>query len=171
MCGFFFLLPNYFFPKMFCVKGQRALRSREPQSNCWGNLSLFSGSEARAFGYLHDVTLCKKHQAEQTMQNNANCCFPLISTECQCRGILVTCPQRLFPVFDILYDNVWSCKPGTLICERHLKSADEDKRVCEKEQYTPPKKVGRQTVSLLYWHLLGPNIDVGNPVNCTFFFG
>lgn len=134
------LLPNYF-SLMFCVKGERVLRSRETHSNCWGNLSRFSGSEARACGYLHDVTLCKKHHSEQKVQNNANCCFPLISTEWQCRGILVTCPERLFPVFDILYDgNVW-CKPGTFICLHHLTSGDKDKRICESEQYTRPKKV------------------------------
>ena len=88
-----------------------------------------------------------------------------LKTKRQCGGALVTCPQRLFPVFDILYDNVWSCKPGTLICTHHLTSADQDKRICGKEQYTPPRKVRNYMPSLPYWH----QIDVGNLVNNTFF--
>ena len=36
---------------------------------------------------------------------------------------------------------------GTFICEVHLKLADKDKRFCDNEAYTPPKKVR-------HWHLL-----------------
>lgn len=36
---------------------------------------------------------------------------------------------------------------GTFICEVYLKLADKDKRICDNEAYTPPKKVR-------HWHLL-----------------
>ena len=36
---------------------------------------------------------------------------------------------------------------GTFICEVHLKLADKDKRICDNEVYTLPKKVR-------HWHLL-----------------
>ena len=66
-----------------------------------------------------------------------------ISDDEDCRGNLVSCPRRLFPVFDC-YKNP---NTGTFICEAHLRLADKDKRICDNETYTPPKKVR-------HWHLL-----------------
>ena len=66
-----------------------------------------------------------------------------ISDDEDCRGNLVSCPRRLFPVFDC-YRNP---NTGTFICEAHLRLADKDKRSCDNETYTPPKKVR-------HWHLL-----------------
>ena len=54
-----------------------------------------------------------------------------------CHGNLVSCPRRLFPLFDCFGKNV---DTGTFICEAHLKLADKDKRICDNEAYTPPKK-------------------------------
>ena len=66
-----------------------------------------------------------------------------ISDDEDCRGNLVSCPRRLFPVFDC-YKNP---NTGTFICEAHLRLADKDKRICDNEAYTPPKKVR-------HWHLV-----------------
>ena len=84
----------------------------------------------------------KSTTTEKKLQNKLNCCFPLRDDE-DCCGNLVSCPRRLFPVFDC-YKNP---NKGTFICEAHLKLADKDKRICNHEAYTPPKKVR-------HWHFL-----------------
>ena len=66
-----------------------------------------------------------------------------ISDDEDCRENLVSCPRRLFPVFDC-YKNP---NTGTFICEAHLRLADKHKRICDNEAYTPPKKVR-------HWHLV-----------------
>ena len=66
-----------------------------------------------------------------------------ISDDEDCRGNLVSCPRRLFPVFDC-YKNP---NTGKFICEAHLRLADKDKRICDNEAYTPPKTVR-------HWHVL-----------------
>ena len=87
---------------------------------------------------VKSTTTKKKKQ----QQNKLNCCFPLRDDE-DCCGNLVSCPRRLFPVFDC-YKNP---NTGTFICEAHLRLADKDKIICDNEAYTPPKKVR-------HWHLL-----------------
>ena len=46
-----------------------------------------------------------------------------------------------------MFDCYKNPNTGTFICEAHLKLADKDKRICDNEAYTPPKKVR-------HWHLL-----------------
>ena len=46
-----------------------------------------------------------------------------------------------------MFDCYKNPNTGTFICEVHLKLADKDKRICDNEAYTPPKKVR-------HWHLL-----------------
>ena len=84
----------------------------------------------------------KSTAMKKKRQNKLNCCFPLRDDE-DCCGNLVSYPRRLFPVFDC-YKNP---NKGTLICEAHLKLADKDKRICNHEAYTLPKKVR-------HWHFL-----------------
>ena len=66
-----------------------------------------------------------------------------ISDDEDCRGNLLSCPRRFFPVFDCSKNP----NTGTFICEAHLRLADKDKRICDNEAYTPPKTVR-------HWHLL-----------------
>ena len=126
---------------MYCVDEQRNLR-KGSSSTCWGNVCLFKGVEARSCGYVGNVFLCKKHHAEKIRENKKNCCFPLISSGGQCAGNIVPCPQRLFPVLDSC--QVTCSKPGTFICTKHLKYADENQEICSKEDYAPPQKVTGQ---------------------------
>ena len=84
----------------------------------------------------------KALRRKKKQQSKLDYCFPLRDDE-DCCGNLVSCPRRLFPVFDC-YKNP---NTGTFICEAHLKLADKDKIICDNEAYTPPKKVR-------HWHLL-----------------
>ena len=128
---------------MHCLNAPRVLRKTSASDEeCWGNVSLLPESQARACGFSTEATLCKKHYDEKKQQNKLNCCFSLRDDE-DCCGNLVLCPRRLFPVFDC-YKNP---NKGTFICEAHLKLADKDKRICNNEAYTPPKKVR-------HWHFL-----------------
>ena len=128
---------------MHCLNAPRVLcKTSASDEECWGNVSLLPESQARACGFSTEATLCKKHYDEKKQQNKLNCCFPLRDDE-DCCGNLVSCPRRLFPVFDC-YKNP---NKGTFICEAHLKLADKDKRICNNEAYTPPKKVR-------HWHFL-----------------
>ena len=68
-----------------------------------------------------------------------------ISDDEDCRGNLVSCPRRLFPVFDC-YKNP---NTGTFICEAHLRLADKDKRICDNEAYTRPKTVRHRHLLIL----------------------
>ena len=124
---------------MYCVYEQRNLRNG-PCSTCWRNVCLYNGIDARSAGYTENVCLCKKHHGEKTRENSRNCYFPLKS-QSQCVGGIVPCPQRLFPVFDGCLATGFT--PGTFICRKHLKSAEEDNEICSKENYTPPKKVNK----------------------------
>ena len=134
---------TFFYPTMYCIKEQQTLRNC-CASTCWGTVRLYEGLEAWSCGHLGSACLCKKHYGEQTRQNKKKCCFPLITSKWQCTGIIISCPQRLSKVFD-------SCqatfsKPGTFICEKHLKSADEVERICSKKGYIPPQKVTGQFI-------------------------
>lgn len=130
---------------MYCSKAPRALRNKNvPQQtsdagDCWGNLSPLSGINARVCGFPHEVILCKKHFDEQSRLDQLKCCFPLVK-DSPCKGTLVKCPRRLFPVFDEFLNTPHT---GTYICEDHLTLADKDEQVCQKAGYTPPKKVGK----------------------------
>lgn len=128
---------------MYCVKAPRALRSRsEPQTTgaveCWGNVSPIEQTQARACGFLNQVSLCKKHFDEKVNQNKTNCCFPLRNSSQDCHGNFVLCPRRLFPVFDTFQRFSFT---GTFICEKHLLMADQDHGICNNKEYIPPKKV------------------------------
>ena len=46
-----------------------------------------------------------------------------------------------------MFDCYKNPNKGAFICEAHLKLADKDKRICNHEAYTPPKKVR-------HWHFL-----------------
>lgn len=129
---------------MHCVKAPRVLRHKSDSQtsgagDCWGNVSLITKTQARACGLLHEAMLCKKHLDEQVNQNKINCCFPLRDSNNGCSGSFVPCPRRLFPVFDCCQQ---FSHTGTFICEKHLLLADKDKRICDNEEYIPPKKVG-----------------------------
>ena len=113
---------------------------------CWGNVSLLPESQARACGFTTEATLCKKHYDEKNQKNKLKCCFPLRDDQ-DCHRNLVSCPRRLFPVFDCLGKNL---NTGTFICEAHLKLADEDKRICDNGAYTPPKKVRHSHLLILH---------------------
>ena len=113
---------------------------------CWGNVSLLPESQARACGFTTEATLCKKHYDEKNQKNKLKCCFPLRDDQ-DCHRNLVSCPKRLFPVFDCLGKNL---NTGTFICEAHLKLADEDKRICDNGAYTPPKKVRHSHLLILH---------------------
>ena len=151
-CQLLFLLCNdesiFFFAKdMHCLSAPRVLRKTSAAGDefiCWGNISLLPESQARACGFSTQVTLCKKHYDERQLKNKLKCCFPLRDDE-DCCGNLVSCPTRLFPVFDS-FKNV---NTGTFICEAHLKLADKDKRICNNEAYTPPKKVRHSHLLIL----------------------
>ena len=108
---------------------------------CWGNVSLLPESQARACGFSTQATLCQKHYDEKKTKQ-IKLLLPISDDE-DCRGNLVSCPRRLFPVFDC-YKNP---NTVTFICEAHLRLADKDKRICDNEAYTPPKTVR-------HWHLL-----------------
>lgn len=122
---------------MHCVKAPRELRKKPAGVDCWGNVSLFTDIQARACGFLQNVTLCKKHFDEKINENKLKCCFPLHSDN-ECSGSFVSCPRRLFAVFDSFQHH---SHIGTFICEKHLLLADRDERICNSEGYTPPKKV------------------------------
>ena len=124
---------------MYCIYEKRNLRNG-PRSTCWGNVCSYNGIDARSAGFTVNVSLCKKHHGEKTRENARNCCFPLKS-QSTCVGGTVPCPQRLFPVFDSCLATGFT--PGTFICRKHLKSAEQDKGICSKENYTPPKKVNK----------------------------
>ena len=65
---------------MQCLKAPRTRRKRSHTSgasDCWGNLSIVSGENARACGFSHEVVLCKnsgkKHYDVQTNLNKSHC--------------------------------------------------------------------------------------------------
>lgn len=122
---------------MYCLKAPRALRSTE-SSDCWGSVSVIRETDARACGFIPEATLCKKHHDEQVNRNKSICCFPL-NDDNDCCGGLVSCPRRLFNVFDHLNDK--ASHIGTFICEKHLLLVDKDERIYKTEGYILPKKV------------------------------
>ena len=118
-----------------CSRSEQRINLRNgPRSTCWVNVCLYKGIEARSSGYTG---------------NPRNCCFPLIKSHSQCAGSLVTCPQRLFPVFDSCLATGFT--PGAFICRKHLKSAEQDREIYSKEDYTPPKKVNKLHCFSLYF--------------------
>ena len=137
---------------MYCLKAPRVLRNKNTEnrtgtSNCWGNVSLYVGGKARACGFQRDVTLCKKHFDEQSNVNKLKCCFPFNDSAGACKGALIECPQRLFPVFDTfeIFHHT-----GTYICEGHLTLADKDDRIYNKEEYLSPAKVSPENAALFF---------------------
>ena len=119
---------------MHCLSAPRVLRKTSAADDklCWGNVSLLPESQARACGFSTQATLCKKHYDEKKQIKEL---LP-ITCDQDCHGNLVSCPRRLFPVFDCLGKNL---NTGTFICEAHLKLADKDKRICDNEAYKKGK--------------------------------
>ena len=121
---------------MHCLSAPRVLRKTSAADDeCWSNISLLPETQARACGFSTQATLCKKHCDEKKQQNKLKCCFPLRDDE-DCCGNLVSCPKRLFPVFDCFKNP----NTGTFICEAHLKLADKDKRICGNESLHSAEK-------------------------------
>ncbi|KAJ7323114.1 hypothetical protein OS493_032400 [Desmophyllum pertusum] len=102
--------------------------------------SVIRETDARACGFIPEATLCKKHHDEQVNRNKSICCFPL-NDDNDCCGGLVSCPRRLFNVFDHLNDK--ASHIGTFICEKHLLLVDKDERIYKTEGYILPKKRSR----------------------------
>ena len=100
---------------------------------CWGDVSLLPESQALACGFSTEATLCKKHYDEKKQKKK----IKMLRDDQDCHGNLVSCPRQLFLVFDCFDKDI---NTGTFICEVHLKLADKDKRICDNEAYTPPKK-------------------------------
>ena len=137
--GFFFS-SKY---KMHCLNAPRVLRKTSASDEeCWGNMCLCCQNLKHGRVGFRLKQRSVKSTTTKKKQNKLNCCFPSRDDE-DCCGNLVSCPRRLFPVFDC-YKNP---NNGTFICEAHLKLADKDKRICNNEAYTPPKKVR-------HWHFL-----------------
>ena len=72
-------------------------------------------------GFSNEATLCKKRYDEKKQKRKLKCCFPLRDDQ-DCHGNLVSCPRRLFPVFDCFGKDI---NTGTFICEAHLKKTKE----------------------------------------------
>ena len=123
--------------RMHCLSVLRVLRKTSAaDEECWVNVSLLPESRARACGFSTQARLCQKHYDERKKTKQIQLLLPISDDE-DCRGNLVSCPRRLFPVFDC-YKNP---NTGTFICEAHFRLADKDKWICDNEAYTLPKTV------------------------------
>ena len=129
-----------------CVLSSRTRSCLDP---CSGKITKLNGLASRQCGFSVPVSVCRGHEKKQQVQNKSSCCYPFAANS-QCGGALVSCPSRLFPVFD----HVSNGKKGTFICLDHLVEADNHVLITTVNAYSKPKtrKVG---LSLYYkWDIL-----------------
>ena len=108
------------------------LRCRAAESDCFGNVRVYSGRACRERGYRDDVSLCATHS--RLLRDEYHRCA-LTFDSISCSGTLESCPERIFAALEEI-----TGVPSAYLCRFHRKGVDSMDAVVSHPLYRPPPK-------------------------------
>ena len=107
------------------------LRCRAAESDCFGNVRVYSGRACRERGYRDDVSLCTTHS--RLLRDEYYRCV-LTFDSISCSGTLESCPERIFAALEDI-----TGVPSAYLCRFHRKGVDSMDAVVSHKGGISPK--------------------------------